>query len=122
MPNFSDTIADDWEMLAVDWGEPLTLRVRLTETTFTDYTITGWRRIIEEAIGDSDARLRGKNVDWVLPQASLTAAGVPATSPKDGDVVRQADGTDWGVGEVKNEGLGQFQVCINSVKYLTATG
>lgn len=114
------TIADDY--LNVDGLEPVTLRVRTSESAFTDYDVKAYRRTLDKLVEQPDGSvLRQAVTVWMLPQKPLTAAAVPATAPKVGDEVQPASGVRWYLETADLDELGVEWVC-QARRVPTATG
>src|SRR5262245_61071522 len=110
MADRAGTIAVD--IRRVDNSETVTLRVRTAEAVFTDYAVPYAVRVERKKTAEAgDAALRQTTTSWLLSEAQLRPAGVPAASPKRGDVVRQLSGTEWALLDVTADALSAVHDC-----------
>lgn len=104
--------------------EFVTLRVRITESTFTDYAnITAKFLPRDKGFGAGADHLRKDEGDWLVWKDFLEAAGVPTHSPKDGDIlVRAATGVSYLVESVHTDNLFDNERLVKTRKIQTGTG
>jgi hypothetical protein len=120
MVGFADAIADDYRMM--DGGEAVTLRVRQANGSFAEFPLAIAHKLVQSRLvqQESGELLRQHVTVWLLWRKGVQAVGVPAPAPKVGDLVRQADGTEWALETVA---LGTFDTVweCQARRLLTAT-
>ena len=91
MVMLKQTTRQRWRL--VPGRETITLKSRLTESTFAEFTVHEVKKL--PRVKDADDNFRHTTADWLVWQDMLDEAGV--TSIKIFDVLLRSDGTTWTV-------------------------
>lgn len=93
--------------------EAVTLRRRVNvtaTTTYTDYSVSKAQHFPLDSAHEGPANtLPVQRCRWLLWASILDAGLIPA--PRIGDLIRQADGTEWAIKSVQTKMMGNDYAC-----------